>query len=103
MICVVEQGGFQFTVKEGDFIDVPTVDAEAGSEITLDRVLFVQEGDSTKVGMPVVEGAEVRGKVIAHGKGPKVTIMKKLKRKDYKRKTGHRQEFTKLQVISIKG
>lgn len=103
MISVVEQGGFQYTVKEGDVIEVPSIEAEAGSEIAMDRVLLVKDGDAVKIGTPVVEGAEVRAKVVEHTKGDKVTIMKKRRRKDYKRKTGHRQNYTKVQVISIKG
>jgi large subunit ribosomal protein L21 len=103
MISVVEQGGFQFAVKEGDIIAVPSIAADAGSEILVDRVLLVKDGDAVKIGTPLVEGAEVRAKVIGHGKGEKVHILKKVKRKDYKRKTGHRQQFTKIQVVSIKG
>jgi large subunit ribosomal protein L21 len=103
MISVVEQGGFQFAVKEGDIIAVPSIVAEAGSEFSVDKVLLIQTDTEVKIGTPLVEGAEVRAKVIEHGKGKKVNIFKKRKRKDYKRKTGHRQGFTKIEVVSIKG
>jgi large subunit ribosomal protein L21 len=102
MISVIEQSGFQYTVKEGDIIEVPTIEAEAGSEVTMDRVLMIKDGDAVKIGTPVVEGAEVRAKVIEHTKGDKVVIIKYRRRKDYKRKTGHRQNYTKIQVTSIK-
>ncbi|MBD3391117.1 MAG: 50S ribosomal protein L21 [Chitinivibrionales bacterium] len=102
MVSVVEQGGFQFTVTEGDTIRVPSVDADEGKEISLDRVLLVRDGDAVKVGTPEVKGAKVRAKVMGNGKGPKVLVVKKKRREDYKRKNGHRQPFTRLQITSIK-
>ena len=99
---IVEQGGFQFKVKEGDTIEIPLiVEAEAGQEITLDRVLLVSDGDSVKIGTPVVAGASVKAKVLQHGKADKVMIMKKKRRKDYKLKRGHRQKYTQVQITSI--
>ncbi len=103
MVSIVEQGGFQFKVAEGDVIEIPLVDGTAGQELTLDRVLLVGEGSNVKVGTPVVEGAEVKAEIIEHGKGSKVLIIKKHKRKDYKRKKGHRQNFTKVKITSING
>ena len=101
MITIVEQGGFQYKVSEGDTITVPLLDGEKGDEITLKRVLLVGEGDAVKVGTPTVEGAEVRAKIVDHGKNDKVLIMKKKRRKDYKIKKGHRQDYTQLQITSI--
>lgn len=101
MISIVEQGGFQYKVSEGDTITVPLVSADKGDEITLDRVLLVSEGDSVKIGTPVVEGAEVKAKIIDHGKDKKILVMKKKRRKDYKVKNGHRQDYTQLQITSI--
>ncbi len=101
MISIVEQGGFQFKVAEGDTINVPLINAEKGEEITLDRVLLVGKGEDVEVGTPVVEGAEVKAKVIEHGKGEKILVMKKKRRKDYKKKNGHRQDYTQLQITSI--
>ena len=101
MITIVEQGGFQFKVAEGDTIQVPLIHGEKDQEITLDRVLLVSDGDSTKIGTPVVEGALVKAKIVDHGKAKKVMIMKKKRRKDYKRKKGFRQDFTRLQITSI--
>ena len=101
MMTIIEQGGFQFKVAEGDTINVPFIDAEQGTEITLDRVLLVSKDDAVTVGTPVVEGAEVKAKVVEHGKDKKVLVMKKKRRKDYKKKNGHRQDFTQLQITSI--
>lgn len=101
MISIIEQGGFQYKVKEGDTITVPLIDADAGQEFSVDRVLLISEGDSVKVGTPVVAGAEVKAKILLHGKSDKVMIMKKKRRKDYRLKKGHRQDFTQVQITSI--
>lgn len=103
MISVVEQGGFQYKVAEGDIIKVPLIEAEEGAKITLDKVLLVGEGDSIKIGNPEVKGAKVTAKIVGHSKSDKVLIIKKKKRKDYKRKNGHRQGYTKVHITSIKG
>ncbi len=101
MISIVEQGGFQYKVTEGDVLEIPLVDGEAGQELTLDRVLLVGEGSDAKIGTPVVEGASVKAEIIEHGRSPKVLVMKKMRRKDYKRKNGHRQDFTKIKITAI--
>ncbi len=101
MMTIIEQGGFQYKVAEGDTISVPLINAEKGDEITLDRVLLVSKDDAVTVGTPVVDGAEVKAKVVEHGKDKKVLVMKKKRRKDYKLKNGHRQDFTQLQITSI--
>lgn len=101
MISIVEQGGFQYKVSEGDTIKVPLINGESGEEIVIDKVLLVSEGETTRVGTPVIEGAEVKAKILDHGKDKKVLVMKKKRRKDYKRKNGHRQNFTHIQITSI--
>lgn len=101
MFSIVEQGGFQFKVSEGDTINVPLIDGSQGDEITLEKVLLVGEGESVKVGTPTVDGAAVKAKIVDHGKDKKVLVMKKKRRKDYKLKKGHRQDFTQLQITSI--
>lgn len=101
MFSIVEQGGFQYKVSEGDTIKVPKIEAEKESEISFDKVLMIQNNDEVKIGTPIVEGAVVKAKVVDHGKYRKIVIIKKKRRKGYKRKTGHRQMFTKLKVISI--
>jgi large subunit ribosomal protein L21 len=101
MFSIVEQGGFQYKVSQGDTIKVPRIDAEKESEISIDKVLLVSDGNNVIVGTPLVEGAVVKAKVIDHAKYRKVVIMKKKRRKGYKRKTGHRQLYTKIKITSI--
>jgi len=103
VISIVECGGFQYQVSEGDVIRVPLMQAEKDAEITIDKVLMTKDGDQTRIGTPVVEGVVVKAKVIEHGKGKKILVMKKKRRKDYLRKNGHRQDFTKIQITGIEG
>jgi large subunit ribosomal protein L21 len=102
MYSIVEQGGFQFKVAPGMKIRVPLVGAEAGSSLTIDRVLLTaDDGGAVTVGTPTVAGATVSAKVLEHGAGKKVLVIKKKRRKDYKRKNGHRQKFTRIEIVSI--
>lgn len=101
MFCIVEQAGYQFKVSEGDKLNIPLTDAPIDSEITLGRVLLVTDGDKTTVGTPVVSGITVKAKVLGNGKADKILVIKKHRRKDYKRKNGHRQPFTTIQITSI--
>jgi large subunit ribosomal protein L21 len=101
MFSIVEQGGFQYKVSEGDTIKVPMIQAEKDAEIALEKVLMIGNGDQVKIGSPTVEGAVVKAKIVDHGKYRKVVIMKKKRRKGYQRKTGHRQTFTKIKITSI--
>ena len=77
------------------------IDAEQGSEITINRVLLTSDGDNVKIGTPVVEGASVTAKVLEHAKAKKVLVVKRKRRKDYRRKNGHRQQYTKIEIVSI--
>lgn len=101
MFSIVEQGGFQYKVSEGDTIKVPMIQAEKDAEIALEKVLMIGNGDQIKIGSPTVEGAVVKAKIVDHGKYRKVVILKKKRRKGYQRKTGHRQTFTKIKITSI--
>ena len=101
MMSIIEQGGFQFKVAMGDKIRVPLLSSDAGAEISVDRVLLISEGDSVKVGLPVVAGASVKAKILSHGKAKKILVLKKHRRKDYHRKNGHRQGFTEIEITSI--
>jgi len=102
MYSIIEQGGVQFKAAPGVKIRVPLIDAEAGSEVTIDRVLLTaDDGGNIRVGSPTVAGATVSAKVLEHGAGKKVLVFKKKRRKDYKRKNGHRQKFTKIEIVSI--
>lgn len=101
MFSIIEQGGFQYKVTPGETIDVPLIDAEKGSEIVIERVLLTADGDTVSIGTPCLQNASVTAKVIDHAKADKVLIVKKKRRKDYQRKNGHRQQYTKLQILAI--
>jgi large subunit ribosomal protein L21 len=103
MYSIIEQGGMQFKVTPGATIQVPLIDAEAGSEITIDKVLLHADGEAVKIGTPCITGASVQAKVVEHLKGDKILVIKKIRRKDYRRKNGHRQQFTKLEILSVNG
>ncbi|SEP93463.1 50S ribosomal protein L21 [Piscibacillus halophilus] len=100
MYAIIETGGKQIKVEEGQSVFIEKLDAEAGEEVTFDKVLFVG-GDNVKVGSPVVEGATVTGKVEKQGKGRKITVFKYKPKKNYKRKQGHRQPYTKVTIEKI--
>lgn len=100
MFAIIETGGKQLKVEQGQEIWVEKLDAEAGSTFTFNQVLMVG-GDSVKVGSPVVEGATVTAKVEKHGRGKKITVFKYKPKKNYKRKQGHRQPYTKLVIEAI--
>ncbi len=101
MYAVVETGGKQYKVTEGDVIFVEKLDVEEGAEVTLDKVLMAGEGDAVKVGTPVVEGATVTAKVVKNGKSKKVVVFKMKRKKNYRRKKGHRQPYTKLEITAV--
>ena len=102
MYAVVETGGKQFIVREGDVIFVEKLDSAVESEVVLERVLLVSNDDGTiNVGAPYVEGATVSAKVLAQGKAKKIIVFKFKPKKGYKRKQGHRQLYTKLQIEKI--
>ncbi|MDP4094089.1 MAG: 50S ribosomal protein L21 [Bacillota bacterium] len=101
MYAVVETGGKQYKVQEGDVIFVEKLAVEEGSTITLDKVLAISNEGSVKVGTPVVMNANIQAKVLGHGKGEKVIIFKYKPKKDFRKKQGHRQPFTKIQIEKI--
>jgi len=97
--AVIRSGGKQFVVKEGQTLRVPSVGAEAGSSIELATLLTM--ADSTSVGAPTVDGAKVLATVLDHGRGQKMIVFKKKRRKQYKRTHGHRQGYTTIKIDSI--
>lgn len=101
MYAVLTTGGKQYKVSEGDTIYVEKLNAEADSEVELNEVLAVSKEDGLKVGNPLVEGAKVTAKVVKQGKDRKVIVFKYKSKKDYRRKQGHRQPFTKLLIEKI--
>ena len=101
MYAIVKTGGKQYKVAQGDVLFVEKLEANEGDVITLDQVLAVAGENGLTVGAPVVEGATVTAKVVAQGKAKKVIVYKYKAKKDYRRKQGHRQPYTKLVIESI--
>jgi len=102
MFAVIRSGGKQYRVNQGGSLRVEKLVGDVGSEITLDDVLMVGEEGDVKVGSPTVDGASVSGTITAQGRGPKLTVFKMKRRKGYRRKYGHRQDYTEIGVDSIK-
>jgi large subunit ribosomal protein L21 len=99
--AVIATGGKQYRVKVGDRISVERLAAEAGSDITIDQVLLVGGNGETRIGTPVIDGASVSAHVDEHPRGEKIIVFKFKAKKRYRRKTGHRQELTKLTITGI--
>jgi len=102
MKAVVKTGGKQYTITEGDTLRVEKLDGEVGATINLDEILSVGEGADFKLGTPTVEGATVKAEILSHGRGKKIIVFKKKRRKGYKKKQGHRQDYTGLKIAEIK-
>lgn len=103
MYAIIKTGGKQYVVREGDVLRVEKLDVEEGADIAFDEVLAIGQDDGLKVGTPVVEGAKVEAKVIKHGKGKKVIVFKYKPKKNYRKKQGHRQPYTEVQISKIIG
>ncbi len=103
MYAIIETGGKQYKVSEGDFVFVEKLDVEAGSDVTIDKVLVVANGDDVKVGAPYVEGATVTASAVKNGKEKKIIVYKYKPKKGYHKKQGHRQPYTKLEIKKING
>ena len=101
MYAVIKTGGKQYRVQQGDVIFVEKLNAQADEAVTFDEVLLVGEADQSKVGTPVVEGAKVEGKVLAQVKGKKIVVYKYKAKKNERKKQGHRQPYTKVQITAI--
>ena len=101
MFAVIKTGGKQYRVAAGDKLKVEKLVGEVGSDITIDQVLMVADGDNVTIGAPVIAGASVKAKVVAHGRGDKVLIFKMRRRKHYRKTQGHRQDFTEIQIENI--
>lgn len=101
MYAVIETGGKQYKVSEGDVIFVEKLGVEEGEAVTFDKVLVVADGEDVKFGTPVVAGAKVEAKVVKNGKAKKIYVFKMKRKKNYRRKKGHRQPFTKVEISKI--
>ncbi|MCD7755918.1 MAG: 50S ribosomal protein L21 [Firmicutes bacterium] len=101
MKAVIVTGGKQYTVAEGDVIFVEKLGAEADSTVNFDQVLAIMDGENTQIGTPVVAGANVEAKVLKNGKGKKITVLTYKPKKNEKKKIGHRQPYTKVEITKI--
>ena len=101
MYAIIETGGKQYKVEAGDVLFIEKLDVEADSEVTFDKVIAVGADDGIKVGAPYVDGATVSAKAIKNGKGKKVVVFTYKPKKNAKRKMGHRQPYTKVEISSI--
>ncbi len=102
MYAVARVAGHQFIAKEGETVIVPRLEAEVGTKVKLEEVLFVRSGKKAVVGQPTVPGALVEAEVVEHPRGPKLTVFKFRRREKYRRKRGHQQLLTKLLIAKIK-
>jgi large subunit ribosomal protein L21 len=101
MYAIIETGGKQYKVQEGDVVFVEKLDSEAGAAVTFNKILAVSKEGSISFGSPVVADATVTGEVLGHGKEKKILIFKYKAKKDYRKKQGHRQPYTKVQIEKI--
>ncbi len=103
MHAIIETGGKQYKVAEGDTLYIEKLNVEAGETVTFDKVLAVVDGDNAKFGAPTVNGASVTANVVKNGKGRKVLVFKYKPKKNYRRRQGHRQPYTKVEITKVSG
>ena len=101
MYAVIKTGGKQYRVAPGEKLKIEQIPADIGSEIVLDQILMVADGEAVTVGTPLVIGATVKATVVAHGRGDKVQIFKMRRRKHYQKHQGHRQNYTEIRIDGI--
>ena len=101
MHAIIVTGGKQYKVAEGDTLFIEKLPVEAGDKVVFDQVLAVLDGENSKIGAPVVDGASVEAKVVKNGKGKKIVVFKYKAKKNEKKKMGHRQPYTKVEITKI--
>ena len=101
MYAVIKTGGKQYRVQQGDVIFVEKIDSQADEAVTFEEVLLVNDGDQTRIGAPTVAGAKVEGKVLGQVKGQKIVVYKYKAKKNERKKQGHRQPYTKVEITAI--
>lgn len=101
MYAVFRTGGKQFRAEPGGRLRIPSLDAEEGSTLTFDEVLLTSDGGDVTIGDPLVKGARVEAEVLRHGKTKKIIVFKRKRRKNYRRKQGHRQKYTEIRIDEI--
>ncbi len=102
MYAIFRAAGKQFKAEKGKTLRLPLMDAEAGAKVTFDEVLLSSDGQTINAGTPLVKGAKVIGEVLGAGKEPKIYVFKFKRRKNYRRKTGHRQGYTEVRITDVK-
>ena len=100
--AIFQAGGRQFRAEAGDNLKLPLMKGEPGAKVTFDQVLLTADGDKVQAGQPMVKGAQVVGQIVEHGRGPKIVVFKFKRRKNYRRKTGHRQDYTEIKITDLK-
>jgi len=103
MYAVIESGGKQHRVEPGEVLKLEQLDVEEGGKISFDKVLMIGDGSDLKIGKPYVEGGKVTAEVVSHGRHDKIRIIKFRRRKNYRRRAGHRQYFTEVKISEISG
>lgn len=101
MQAIVDINGKQYQVEEGRYVQIDSFDADVETPVTLDKVCLILDGENSVVGAPYVEGASIEATVRRHARGPKIIVYKMRCKKGYRRKNGHRQGFTELQIVSL--
>lgn len=101
MYAVIKTGGKQYRVVAGEKLKIEQIPAEVGAEITIDQILMLGEGETVKIGAPLIVGASVKATVLAHGRHDKIRIFKMRRRKHYQKHQGHRQNYTEIRIDAI--
>ncbi len=102
MYAIVETGGKQYQVEEGRYVDVELLDGEAESKVVFDKIVMIVNGKKSKIGQPYVNGASVEGKILKNGKAKKIIVFKQRPKKGYRKKQGHRQQFSRVMISKIR-
>lgn len=102
MYAIVETGGKQYQVEEGRYVDVELLDGEAESKVVFDKIVMIVNGKKSKIGQPYVTGASVEGKILKNGKAKKIIVFKQRPKKGYRKKQGHRQQFSRVMISKIR-
>ena len=101
MYAIVNTGGKQYKIKQGDVLRVEKIPGEVGSPVSFDKVLMYSDGENVNIGRPVLDNVAVKGHIVYQGKGKKIIVFKYKRRKRYRRKLGHRQQYTEIKIDSI--
>lgn len=101
MYAVIATGGKQYKVRQGDILRVEKIPGEVGSPVSFDKVLMVSDGETVDIGQPVLDNVAVKGSIVDQGKNKKIIVFKYKRRKRYRRKKGHRQQYTAIKIDSI--